>query len=233
MSTLHAMAFLSELIYQDWEDVHIGLAAQGLKMIGQPLEHAGSQSMLVCHSRMAWAALVFRGTEASKGSLSDLFSNIGFPVKWAGEGKAHSGYKRHFAMIRYEARQLAEKIPSSCPLYVTGHSMGGSLATMYAAWIGSGGPQDHKIEALITLGAPKTLSEGALVRISCPTYRITNKYDFAPHWPPVPGLAHPEMQVKIDSGEPCGFLRRISRHSADKYVKVLQYLAPRLLKERN
>lgn len=230
MSTLHAMALLSEIVYDDWDSVHQQLAAIGLKMIGQPIEHAGSQAMLVCSRRMTWAVLVFRGTEASKGSISDLFSNVGFPVKWAGAGKAHSGYKRHFAMIRYDARNLAEQVPSSCPLYVTGHSMGGALATMYAAWVGSGGAEDHKIETLVTLGAPRTLSEGALVRISCPVHRVTNKYDFAPHWPPVPGLAHPETQVKVNSG---GWRGPVSRHGASKYVKALQSIAPRLLKERN
>ena len=144
MSTLHVMSMLSGLIYEDWKDVHRMLAVQGLHMVGEPFNHSGSQGMIVAHNRMKWAALVFRGTEASKGSISDILSNVGFPVKWAGRGKAHSGYKKHFAMIRYEARQRAEQIPSLCPLYVTGHSMGGSLATMYASWVGSGSPQGHR-----------------------------------------------------------------------------------------
>lgn len=219
MSTLHTMALLSELIYSDWPEVHKGLAVLGLEMMGEPFNHAGSQGMLVCHKRMKWAALVFRGTEASKGSITDIFSNIGLPRSWAGEGKAHGGYKRHFAMIRYDARQMAEQIPSGTPLYVTGHSMGGSLATMYAAWVGSGGPDDHKLQALITFGAPKTLSEAALACIPCPGYRVTNKYDFAPYWPPVPGLGHPEVEVEIDSG---GWWGPVSRHGTRKYVKALE-----------
>lgn len=229
MSTLHAMSMLSGLIYEDWDIVRQQLAVQGLEMVGEPFSHAGSQGMMVQHKRLAWAALVFRGTEASKGSVSDLLSNIGFPVKWAGEGKAHSGYKSHFAMIRYEARERAEQIPSGTPLFVTGHSMGGSLATMYAAWVGSGGPDDHKLAALITLGAPKTLSEAALACIPCPGYRVTNKYDFAPHWPPVPGLGHPEIEVAIDSG---GWRGPVSRHGTTKYTDTLQSMPPQALRER-
>ncbi len=229
MSTLYAMSWLSGLIYRDWDTVHRGLTSQGLEMVGKPFEHAGSQGMMVQQSRGKWAVMVFRGTEASKGSVSDILSNIGFPRSWAGEGKAHSGYRRHFAMIRYEARARAEIIPTACPLYVTGHSMGGSLATMYASWINSGGVNDHKLAGLVTLGAPKTLSEAALACIPCPTYRVTNKYDFAPYWPPVPGLAHPEMEVKIDSGGWCG---PVSRHGASKYTETLRDIAPKALRER-
>ncbi len=230
MPTLHTMSMLSGLIYEDWKTVHKVLAIHGLEMNGEPFNHRGSQGMMVQHKGMAWAALVFRGTEARKGSISDILSNIGFPFSWAGAGKAHSGYRRHFAMIRYEARERAEHIPSSTPLYVTGHSMGGSLATMYTSWVGSGGPNDHKLAGLITMGAPKTLSEAALACIPCPTYRVTNKYDFAPHWPPVPGLGHPEIEVKVDSG---GWWGPLSRHSVNKYTETLLSIAPRALRERN
>lgn len=213
MITHHVCATLSGLIYDDWEEVDKQIRAMRLRMVGKPIAHAGAESMVVRHAK--WAVLVFRGTEATKGSVSDIFSNVGLPRNWAGQGKAHSGYNRHFSMIRYAARERAELVPSEIPLYVTGHSLGGSLATMYAAWVGSGGPNDHKIDTLVTFGAPKTLSEDALATIACETYRYTNKYDFAPHWPPVPGLGHPEKQVKVDSG---GWPGPISRHGVGKYM---------------
>ena len=100
--------------------------------------------------------------------------------------------------------------------------MGGSLATLYASWVGSGGPEDHRIYLLVTFGAPKALSARALGDIACPTLRCTNKYDFAPHWPPVPGLAHPgQPRVRLDSG---GWPGPVSRHGADRYVRAVDLL---------
>ncbi len=219
MRKSYQLALLSELIYADWPTVHEGLAALNMHMMGEPFAHADSEGMLVRHNEENWAAIIFRGTEIAKGSWSDLFSNIGFARYWVGIGKAHNGYSRHFAMIRYEARMRAQQVYSHIALYVAGHSMGGSLATMYAAWVGSGGPDDHKLAGLITYGAPKTLDKAATATIKCPVHRYTNKYDFAPHWPPVLGLSHPKPRVRLDSG---GWIGPVTRHNIAKYLKALR-----------
>ena len=211
---------LSALAYEDPRDDTGGagaLAALGMELVGRPFDHAGSQGMLV--QGLGIATLVFRGTEASGGSVSDLLSNFGVPVRWAGAGRAHSGYDAHFSMIRYTARLLAERVPSDVPLYVTGHSMGGALATLYAAWVGSGGPEDHGLRALVTFGSPKALSREGSSTIACEIRRETNAYDFAPHWPPVPGLAHTAPdRIELDSG---GWPGPVTRHRTDKYIRAV------------
>ena len=213
----HYMAIvLSDLIYENWEEVHYRLSVMGFWMLGEPITHAGSECMLVCNANVAF--LVFRGTEISKGSLSDILSNVGVPASWAGQGKAHSGYDRHFAMIRAQARTRAELIETTTPLHITGHSLGGVEATMYAAWVGSGGPHDHKIMSLISFGASKALSKAAVATIKAPIYRYTNRYDFAPYWQPGLVLGHPEGQIKVDSG---GWIGPVSRHGSSKYVKAV------------
>lgn len=211
------IAKLSDLIYKDWSVVHEGLVGLNMHMTGDPFDHAGSEGMLVHHNEENWAAIIFRGTEASKGSLSDLFSNVGYASTWVGPGKAHSGYSRYFSFIRYEARQRAQQVYSHVALYVAGHSMGGSLATLYASWVGMGGPDDHKLAGLVTYGAPKTLNKTAIEAIRCPVHRYTNDYDFAPHWPPIPGLSHPEPRIKINSG---GWIGGVTRHNTLKYIKA-------------
>jgi triacylglycerol lipase len=222
MNTDQILARLSELAYYD--GVRARLHELGMEFVCPPFDHAGSQGMLVRSRDMA--ALVFRGTEASAGSVSDITSNLGVPVRWAGNGRAHSGYARHFSMIRYEARKMAELVPSEIPLYVTGHSMGGCLATLYASWVGSGSPEDHWLHALVTYGAPKALSVRALADMHCKAgaRRYTNKYDFAPHWPPVLGLTHPKLRVRVDSG---GWPGPVSRHGADRYVEAVDLLCER------
>lgn len=213
----HYMAIvLSDLIYENWKEVHHRLSVMGFAMLGEPISHAGSECMLVRNAKIAY--LVFRGTEASKGSLSDIFSNVGVPTSWAGQGKAHSGYDHHFAMIRAQARNRAEMVETATPLHITGHSLGGVLATMYAAWVGSGGPDDHKIMSLISFGAPKALSKTAVATIKASTYRYTNRYDFAPHWQPGLVLGHPEGQIKVNSG---GWAGPVTRHGSGKYIKAV------------
>jgi hypothetical protein len=217
----HYMAItMSDLIYADWNEVYARLKLMGYYMLGDPIMHGGAECMLVRNSEAAF--LVFRGTEASKGSMSDILSNVGVPARWAGRGLVHSGYDHHFSLIRAQARDRAEMVETATPLHVTGHSMGGVLATMYAAWVGSGGPDDHKIMSLITFGAPKALSKGALKTIKSPTYRYTNRYDFAPHWQPGLVLRHPEGHIKVNSG---GWAGPVSRHSSKKYRKAVALAA--------
>ncbi len=207
---------LSGLIYEDWPNVKSGLQSMGMDMVCEPFDIEGSQGMLILGQGGAY--LVFRGTEASKAKLRDILSNFGWPREWAGQGKALSGYATHFSYIRDPARSFAERIPTPIPLYVIGHSLGGVLATLYASWVASGNPTDHKLAGLITFGAPKVLDDEGLQSISCPIFRFTNRYDFAPYWPPVPGLAHPKNQVKINSG---GWPGPVSRHHVDKYIRMV------------
>ncbi len=81
---------LSDIAYDDPRTITSTRALRelGMELVGEPFDHAGSQGMLVRGFDMA--AMIFRGTEA-KNSVSDLLSNVGWPVRWAGAGRAHSG----------------------------------------------------------------------------------------------------------------------------------------------
>ena len=222
-TTFKTGAILSGLIYKEWSCVKQGLSALQMEMVCDPFDIKGSQGMLVLGKTHAY--LVFRGTEASKFKItdplpwaSDIASTFGYASEWIGGGKAHSGYARHFSYIRKPARDFAERIPTPIPLLIVGHSLGGCLATDYASWVASGGTDDHKLAGLITYGAPKCLNDEALDNITCPVFRFTNRYDFAPHWPPIHGLGHPKNRVKINSG---GWPGPVSRHHVSKYIKAI------------
>lgn len=215
-TTFKTGAILSGLIYEEWSDVKIDLSDLQMEMVDEPFDIGGSQGMIVLGRTHAY--LVFRGTEANKAKIRDIISNFGFPRVWVGNGKVHSGYARHFAYIREPARALAERIPTHTPLIIIGHSMGGCLATMYASWVASGGINDHKLAGVITYGAPKCLNDEAITNIACPVFRFTNRYDFAPYWPPIPGLGHPNNQVKINSG---GWPGPVSRHNISRYIRTV------------
>ncbi len=215
-TTFKTGAILSSLIYEEWSKVELGLSGLCMDMVCDPFDILGAQGMLVLGQTHAY--LVFRGTEASKAKIRDIISNFGFPSDWVGGGKAHSGYAKHFSYIRHPARAFAERIPTPIPLIVVGHSMGGCLATLYASWVASGSPEDHKLAGLITYGAPKCLNDEAITNIACPVFRFTNRFDFAPHWQPISGLSQPKNQVKINSG---GWPGPVSRHSVSKYRRTV------------
>jgi len=212
-------SFLSGIIYQNWDIVRSDLKRIGFEMIGEPFDVGGSQGMLVMNKRPgnpleAW--IIFRGTSLN---FSDIISNIGFPVEWDGPGKIHSGYRRHFSYVRDPIRAMAEKIPSSIPLNIAGHSLGGTQATAYAAWINSGLPTDHKIMSLYTYGSPKVLNHPGVEKIHCHIERVVNFLDPAPLHPMIPGLTHTRGKVVINSG---GWPIPWHRHSIDKYTRTVR-----------
>jgi len=208
-------AFLSGLIYEDWGLVRDGLNRIGFEMIGDPFDVEGAQGMLVMNKRPeAW--IVFQGTKLE---WRDIVANIGFPVAWDGPGKIHSGYRKHFALIRDPIREMAEKIPGPIPLYLAGHSLGGTQATAYASWINSGLPTDHKIKALYTYGSPKVLNSVGVAVIKCEIERVVNFLDPAPIHPLIPGLTHTSGKLRINSG---GWPIPWRRHAIEQYIKTVR-----------
>ena len=202
---------LAALIYKDWDVCEAEAALLGFDGF-EYWDHADTQAMLVQND--SEAALVFRGTEARKARWRDLVSNFGYPVVWAGEGRVHSGYLHHFNRIRDEVLGVAEDL--TVPLHLVGHSMGGCLATLFAAWA------PITPARLWTFGAPKALDLKATAAIHCPISRYVNARDFAPHWPPVPGLIHPARAIEIDSG---GWPGPVTRHGTGRYLAALERLS--------
>lgn len=180
------LALLSEAVYlPEWEDVEKAIAPYW--QLVHPLDIANTEAM-ICRRGAEATALVFRGTEASRGNLWDIFQNIGTMAEWEGPGSVHSGYLKYVNRIYPYASKLLASL-AGAPLFVTGHSMGGAAATLFAAKNSIGSPV--KVDALVTFGAPKCMNrEAASILEALPTRRYVNEFDLAVYWPLNPWFVH-------------------------------------------
>lgn len=98
-------------------------------------------------------------------------------------GRAHGGFVRLLESVWQELLAALYDVDSfSKNLWLTGHSMGGSLAVLAAQKLcETGFDPDH----VITFGSPKVLDEVAAAAFRTDTYRIVNNEDAIPNtgWP--------------------------------------------------
>lgn len=127
-----------------------------------------------------FAVLVFRGTESN--SVKDIRTDTRANLTTSNSnGLVHEGFQKGFdsikAMIntRLTSEQLKDK-----PLYITGHSLGGALATVATRDI----KLPVKIAACYTFGSPRVGNENWLNRIKSPVYRLVNAADAVTMLPP-------------------------------------------------
>ncbi len=160
------------------------------------------------------AILAYRGTEASSGNLWDIGSNLRFHAReWEGPGKAHLGYVRQYRRIRDELLMAMADVSNEIPLIVTGHSMGGAMATMAAADAFGQGFRFHR---LVTFGSPGTLNAKGHAAIKCPHTRYVNCLDWAPSWPPSCTIGHGVAATRIDSK-----ISWLKRHFPPSYLRAM------------
>jgi hypothetical protein len=209
------LAMLSEAVYlETWAQVEAFIAPDW--QLVAPLESDHSEAML-CRRGASAAALVFRGTEFSRGVLSDVLANFGSWALWEGPGSLHAGYAGYVRLL-YKAARTAVKPLAGAPLYVTGHSLGGAAAHVYAARMGCE-TDGHQIDAVVTFGAPKVFNGESRGCITAPIRRHIIVGDFAPKWPLNPWLRHPADPIIHEPTKPG--MSPIARHWIGAYRDVL------------
>lgn len=198
------LAILSEAVYlPEWEDVRKYIEPNW-KLIS-PLDIEDTESMIVSNGK--FNVLVFRGTEASRGNLSDLFNNLGNPKDWEGPGYVHSGYWRYMSKV-YDIAHTCLDRAEQFPLIVTGHSMGGAAATLFCLKTKFNNRRD--IDSLVVFGSPKTLNRKArTVLENLNIRRYVNRKDLADKWPLNPWMVHVSPKIKHNE----------EGHSITNYVK--------------
>jgi len=144
----------------------------------KPFDENGTQAILVSFSN--FIVLAFRGTEAD--SIKDIKADTKFKtIPCETKGKIHTGFKEAFEDVRKEIqKKLDEEKFKNKPLVITGHSLGGALATIAAKKL------THKggLAACYTFGSPRVGDEEWIANIKTPIYRLVNAADCVTMLPP-------------------------------------------------
>ena len=138
----------------------------------------GTQAILV--SAESFIALAFRGTEAM--SIRDIKSDVRANKRACESGgKMHSGFHDAFENVRSMVEEaINDPAHADKPLYVTGHSLGGAVATVAAKKLAHPGG----IAACYTFGAPRVGDDDWIAEIRTPIYRLVNSADCVTMLPP-------------------------------------------------
>ena len=149
------------------------------------------------------AYVVFRGTQ----NFRDVLTDIAFrPVKWSRPGLVHWGFRKGWSIVeRAIAEWFAKNQPSR--ILATGHSLGGALATLFAA--------QYPAAELVTFGCPLVGNAAFTAQFAGRrVQRYRNCCDLVPRIPPRLGVF-----------EQLGGLRYIDQHGA-----VQDLIAPAAIK---
>lgn len=125
--------------------------------------------------------VAFRGTQVfADPSLTDMLSNLWVGRRPWGPGQVHRGYREALLNITQELKRPLYS--GRRPLYFTGHSMGGAIATLASTL--PPGPS-----ATYSFGAPR-VGDGAFVRGLANLVRVVHGTDIAPRYPLPLGYRH-------------------------------------------
>ena len=125
-----------------------------------------------------FAVLAFRGTEADR--IRDIKADAtAKQTPCPTGGQVHLGFKIQYDDVEdpVEAELDREEVKGK-PLFITGHSLGGAVATIATRRLNA----ERQIAACYTYGSPRVGTEDWVGRVKSPVYRIVNSAD------PVPGV---------------------------------------------
>ena len=207
--TAFVMASMAKLAYEPYEkgDVELELFISKLASGGFELVEIFSvvetQAFLAHNGK--YAVLAFRGTE---GKWQDIQSDIRTKRKRTEQGKIHSGFYDAYSLVSNQVKARLEDV-KHLPLYITGHSLGGALATVATQDFEKSGYKD-RIAACYTFGSPRVGNADFDKNIRSPIYRVLHFIDIVTFVPLFSMGFVPVGDVRyLTHGQPDDILRRV------------------------
>ncbi|MGZ3304236.1 MAG: lipase family protein [Asticcacaulis sp.] len=141
-------------------------------------------------TRHDMAVLAFRGTATLRDWRTDLNQGL-LKLKEFKGVRIHRGFWKAFETAQADIVAAVDgSVPSSIPLYITGHSLGGAFAQIASAVL-----ERDNLAACYTFGSPRVATLEFDRDVKCPHYRVINAWDL------VPGLPAPFGSYR-HSGDP-------------------------------
>ena len=164
---------------KELEKLKQGLRDINMQLIGKPFDVEGTQAFLAHNNK--FLVLAFRGTEAN--STKDIKADVSAKLTGAQDGgRVHKGFKDAFEHVEQEIQDRLKQFAKyqDFPLYITGHSLGGALATIASRRL------EHQggIAAVYTFGSPRVADEDWVSDMEVPYYRLVNAADCVTMLPP-------------------------------------------------
>jgi triacylglycerol lipase len=192
------LAQLSQLAYQPLNQISDQLKAQYNlpRYLSFDVEATDTHAFLAANDKMI--VLVFRGTLTIENWLTD-FKAILVPSK---VGKVHDGFNEALKSIW---NNLYDTICTwrgqNQTFWVTGHSLGGALATLAVDWLNE---QDFDVDGgLYTYGQPrvgdKDFADNFNTKMKGQVFRFVNDADIVPRVPTPPAFKHTEAVCFLDN----------------------------------
>ena len=126
-----------------------------------------------------YAVLAFRGTEADR--IGDIKADAkAIQTTCPMGGRVHQGFQDQYEDVEDVIEDVLNRDTiKDKPLLITGHSLGGAVATVAARRLDA----TRQIAACYTYGSPRVGTEEWVGRIKSPVYRIVNSADPVPMVP--------------------------------------------------
>ncbi|MBB5803070.1 hypothetical protein F4560_002838 [Saccharothrix ecbatanensis] len=204
----YCMAKAAELAYQDREQIEATAAEWGFDRVrhhhstfSPPFALSDTQAYTMASPTMIVTA--FRGTEPVQ--LRDWLSDTTTPP-WpgpAGTGLVHYGFAEALRAVMPSVLAAVEELrDAEQTVWFTGHSLGGGLAMLAAAWLHFEDPR-LSAQGVYTFGQPRTcdrsLASAYDKALKGRTFRVVNNNDIVAQVPPEPVFHHVASLRYIDS----------------------------------
>jgi len=164
-----------------------------------PYDNKSSQAILVDHKD--FLCMAFRGTD----EIRDWFDNLDIQKREELFGAFHEGFweatQDIWSNIYMDYRHICEKDNPKRPLFLTGHSLGGAMATIAAARLVY---EDLPFTSVYTFGQPRAMDRetGRRFNVECKDrfFRFCNDKDIVTRIPArLGGYTHVGQVVYIDN----------------------------------
>ena len=173
----HKLARISGLAYLS-KDHSLGEFA----ILGYPkvefIDYEGAQAYVLWNSEEM--VIAFRGTEANK--WNDIKADLRAWLVPSKNGKVHKGFNIELEKLWFHIEHKLEALSIGKKLYITGHSLGGAMATLCTARLE--GHKEINVDFLCTFGSPRVGNRGCINSIRTKHHRYVNNNDVVTTVPP-------------------------------------------------